>query len=70
MHKIEKNVPIPPKENLRKYPVYEMEVGDSFFVPDTETQRVSRRIQKFQQRTKARFSVRKEGNGARVWRIS
>ena len=37
MFKIDKNIPIPPKQRpmteQKKYPFHEMQIGDSFFIP-------------------------------------
>lgn len=86
---IDKNIPCPPIDRgkvggapgLRRYvrlPLRTMEIGDSVFVPrtDSETEQLRDAVQKFINRTKtpARFSTRKwkEHNrlGTRIWRVT
>ena len=51
-----------------KYPWHEMEVGDSFYAEiEPDTLRAAAR--KFSKRHSMQFKVRKEGTGARAWRI-
>jgi hypothetical protein len=70
MIKIDKDVPMPNGGKRAKYPLGEMEIGDSIFVPGVSNQGISGSF--FVQRPK-RFSVRTvtEGgvNGVRVWRV-
>ena len=64
MIKIEKNIP-PPSQ--RKYPRENMEIGDSFFVPDEKISNINP-----PRGGKARnwkFTRRTEKGGVRVWRI-
>lgn len=69
------NVPIPSRPNHkgapRKYPLDEMAVGDSFFVPKSQNA-LSGSITGAQKRTGFRFTARSvtEGDvqGTRVWR--
>lgn len=77
-YKIDKNVPVPAELRGRKakYPFKEMEVGDSFFIPKTETARTTlynasatpRLVKlgfKFTMQTKTENGV----EGFRVWRV-
>ena len=68
MIEIEKNIPIPEKRyKKRKYPVLEMEVGDSFFAPDITPSSITGVLQEC--RGKGwEFVRRTEKTGARVWR--
>lgn len=66
--KIDKDIPIPPKGNggrPPKWPLSELEVGDSFLA-DTPTIRKS--IEWHQKRYGTKFCTRKTGEGWRVWR--
>ena len=62
--KIEKGVPLRPK--FGKYPLREMKIGDSFFVPDVSA-RTS--IYSCARNAKVKVTARREGDGMRVWRI-
>ena len=68
MYEIEKGVPMPPSKTL--YPFAQMEIGDSFFVPNKTTSSFSgtianRRPKKF----KSSAVMEKGVKGVRVWRI-
>lgn len=78
---IEKGIPVPSRQGGRgkaKYPLADMEVGDSFFVPWGESElktrsTLSNAISAFHLRNKPkRFTSRKDpaGCGVRVWRIA
>jgi hypothetical protein len=72
--KIEKNVPFPSRRN--KYPISDMEVGDSFFVPGKKSTQAGAIVFKHVQKGK-KFSSRtctqevngETVNGVRIWRI-
>ena len=69
-YEVEKGVPQPtPRDMFLKYPWKVMDVGDSFFVPDSE---ISSR-QNFHSCAKNRgikISTRRVDDGIRVWRIA
>lgn len=75
-YKIDHDVPPPP--DRRKYPWESMKVGDSFFVDCKPHERESRADRAFSSGLKwarrngvdAKFSVRSERTGIRVWRIA
>jgi len=76
MVKIERNIPIPNKQSC-PYGIAvfrKLEVGDSFWV-ELETkhaQRVrsmSQSVREYVDKTR-KFTIRREGNGYRVWRIA
>jgi hypothetical protein len=71
MFRIERGVPIPARRNPRgsMYPFAEMEIGDSFFVPDGTTKTISAAAQYFTKNLGRRFTVRTIDSGVRVWRI-
>lgn len=65
---IEKGIPVP---HFHNYPFSEMEVGDSFRVPDGINPRNVRvYMQKAKQAGKGKFSMRTLPDGIRVWRIA
>ena len=70
MCKIEKNVPIPDVHSKkRKYPLPQMEVGDSFFIKGTK-KNITGSINFFRIKHPEReFTIRKVDAGVRVWRV-
>lgn len=74
---IEDGVPVPDKGPLtrNRYPLKDMKVGQSFFVPadgvhpNRVALLVSRAAWTLKTKTGAQFTVRNLGNGARCWRI-
>lgn len=71
-YKITKDVPIPTTAHsgrqATKYPFPDMEIGDSFFA-NIPSQKLSSAAINYGKRYGMRFTVRKEGDGSRVWRI-
>lgn len=84
--KIDKDIPLPPVVAKRsrlgrpgavngksKYPLDDMQVGDSFKVPDARATVVSSAVQTARNRVlkleKARFAIRTVKGGVRVWRV-
>lgn len=71
--KIEKHIAVPPitRRGNRKYPFPQMKIGESFYVGDTaKTNSVRYSASYYAIRNKGfKFTVRKEANGVRVWRI-
>lgn len=68
-YKIENNIPIP-IQRYCKYPFKDMIIGDSFFVEGKSNALLS--IAKYfakQHKLDWKFTVRKEENGTRIWRI-
>lgn len=76
--KIEKGVPVPPRNNYARYPFKDMEAGDSFHVPaaDGETARtvqlrMSAAVVSHRRRhPDTKYVVHQEDGGVRVWRIA
>ncbi len=72
---IEKGVPIPSTALKIRYPLADMNVGDSFLVPDDTSGagpahlRVRAAVSHFSKRNNKRFIVRKVEGGHRCWRI-
>jgi len=72
-YKIEKDVPLPEAyQGGRKtiYPYASMEVGDSFFVPNTTQRQISGSVQTYQKLHGVKFATRKDGDGVRIWRTA
>jgi hypothetical protein len=75
-YKVEKGVPIP-NHRVHRYPLLELEVGDSFVVPINETKHVRSAIGRAQRKNKALCFITRTINGRgragkqlRVWRIA
>ena len=71
MYKIETDVPI---SSRRKYPVQELCVNESFFVPfedlpSKDSSSVKAIVHRFARKSGRSFKTRKEEFGVRVWRI-
>jgi len=64
--KIEKNVRMP--RRLNKYPLSEMNVGDSFLVEEGCELSLRQKIFHFSKKTGKKFSVLKTPDGKRCWR--
>ena len=78
-YEIEKNIPIPaPAQNRKgaksKYPWKEMEIGDSFFIPNppkaTKNGYFTNVAGVASRRLKMKFVQRAEGSGLRIWRVA
>lgn len=76
--KIDKGIPIPPNPSGRptgsKYPLRDMQVGDSFFVANTTSQRVCGTMGNLSKRVGIKVAIRKVTEngvaGVRVWRVA
>lgn len=70
MYRIDRDFSYPPFSSLRKFPIYEMEVGESFQVPGDQERSVRTAIYKYGKRTGKVFSVRKMRDlTIRCWRL-
>ena len=68
--RIERGVPRPRAVGTHpKYPLKDLKVGESFLAPVIPSH-MSGSIYLAKIKTGFKFSVRKEGNGCRVWRIA
>jgi hypothetical protein len=72
MYAIEKSIPIPSRK--RKYPLREMNVGDSFYVPCENGRRKGQSILgltyvAFPGKTR-KFTTRTDATGVRCWRVA
>jgi len=71
MIEIEKGIPAPAKETIRrKYPFHMMEIGDSFFVPGRERTQMCSSIANAKKTTGFLFTSHSVNGGVRVWRIA
>jgi len=68
--KIEKNIPIPAARAGRasKYPLADMEVGDSFSFPASRLTSVASMVHQCSKKTNAKFTMR-GGEINRCWRV-
>lgn len=64
---VEKGV-LPPL-GRRRYPFEGMELNDSFYVPDVSYQGMWNICLRASKRLGMRFTVRRDGEGVRVWRV-
>lgn len=73
LFEIEKGVPMPAdqkgKKGSSKYPLADMSIGDSFFVPNGRITTVRKAAYQRGPALNRRFSVRTVDGGVRVWRV-
>ena len=72
MKEIDKGVPVPKIVRGRapyKYPWLSMEIGDSFVMVASTTNRASSRASGAGKKYGRRFTIRKTSEGFRVWRV-
>lgn len=65
--KIEKGIPL--AWGFYKYPFAEMEVGDSFLIPDMKIGRMGHIRKQAEMKTGFEFTCRTVPGGVRVWRV-
>jgi len=72
MFKIEKGITRPPGEpGVRKYPFSQMEIGDSFLIPQDYMTRVRAAAHRHGERTRTKFTIRRMEDGSyRCWRTA
>lgn len=72
MFEIEKGVPAPSAPRNAKYPFRNMEIGDSFFVPDDKASEDALRssASAFGKHNSIKLKVKRVEGGLRVWRIA
>jgi len=72
--KVEKDIPMP-ATTIRdgyKYPLNEMDIGDSIFEPgprNSNESKIRLSAKKYGAKTGKRFSARKVEGGVRIWRV-
>ena len=74
--KIDKDIPVPYKQRVNKYPFKDMEVGDSFFIavdieesPRKKQQQFSGLCVYYSKRFNKKFLSRTTKGGIRIWRV-
>lgn len=72
--KIDKNIPIPPKSysgRVAKYPTAQLEVGESFMIPNSELSSSKHKggIYNVSAKTGRKFTTRTYPEGVRIWRV-
>lgn len=61
--------PLPVSSGRRKYPWYELEVGQSFLAPNTSTHSMTCSATHYGRRLGRKFRTSKVEGGIRVWRV-
>lgn len=68
--KIEKGVPRPQGRTTRTYPFEQMNVGDSFLLPEGGSLTARAGLYTIAKRHGQKIAVRKTDDGVRVWRVA
>lgn len=68
MVRIERNVPMEPAHNKAKYPFRQLEIGESFFIPDTTQANIATMAWRWSKKLGRKYETRKRPGGVRVWR--
>lgn len=69
MFKIDKNIPLPKSRN--NYPLGDMEIGDSFFIPGATPARMGSAFANYKPKKFSGRTVTEDGvKGCRVWRVA
>lgn len=68
--KIEKDIAIPDAITHMKYPLDEMDIGDSFVVDASYKPSIACAISRRHKNTSKQFTTRKSAGMIRVWRIA
>ena len=66
---IEKGIPVPTNGRRAKWPWKDMEIGDSFLIPDAKQKNVQPMASIAGSRLSRRFIARQADGGVRVWRV-
>lgn len=67
---IQKNIEFVGKHRPYIYPYRDMEIGDSFFVPNGKLNTINTANHRAGKRLGWKFSARKQDSGIRVWRTA
>lgn len=69
--RIEKGIPLPPSRRQGKYPIAQLEVGDSFFVPDADLPKSrGQGFHSLGKRYAFKLAIKNEDGGIRIWRVA
>lgn len=67
---IEKSIPMPSQDNWKKYPLEEMDIGDSISISGlAEFLSARGAAYMYGKRNGLKFSTRQDGDGGRIWRV-
>jgi hypothetical protein len=71
LYEVEKDIDIPPEYPGRrtKYPWTEMDIGDSFLVPDGTRKKLNTAVYAASRALKWKFVSRDVPGGVRIWRV-
>lgn len=67
---IDKHIELPKVRRRSIYPYGDMDIGDSFYIPEVNMQVVCNNNYRVNKKTGMKFIARKEGDGVRVWRTA
>ena len=69
---VEAGIPAPPqtRRGVRKYPIIELGVGESFFVADGNPNSIAASACRFGRQLGRKYRTAKLAGGVRVWRLS
>jgi len=72
---IDKHIPVPKRTKIPDLPLEAMETGDSFVAPidasnPVEVRALRQRVSRWQRGTTSRFSVIRDGDDMRVFRVA
>ena len=70
MYTIEKNVPMPERKSKSRFPLAQMQVGDSFAIPPTDYNTARTICFNYCKKNTQVFKVIKRGEEIRVWRTA
>jgi hypothetical protein len=73
--RIDKHIPVPKRTKIPELPLKMMETGDSFIAPidadnPVEVRALRQRVSRWQRGTTSRFSVIRDGDDMRVFRVA
>lgn len=73
--RIDKHIPVPKRTKIPELPLEMMEPGDSFIAPidadnPVEVRALRQRVSRWQRGTTSRFSVIRDGDDMRVFRVA
>ena len=69
MFDVQANVPLPKRTKSSKYPWAQMDVFDSFLVPDGNIKSLRTTAYAAGKRMGMKFTASRDGDGVRIWRV-
>lgn len=70
MFKLTRDISVSRKGTNAKYPFAEMEIGESFYMPDPQARAAARSAHQYSARNPGyKFNTRKDESGIRIWRV-